>query len=208
LPAYLLSGAPDLDPLVLARELLHIRALLASEAVRLAALYGPEGALAPAREILARWSPKQPPAEQAKDEIAFFRAIVAASGVWPAMWLANAYFAPMLEVHELLAPLVGGSPSDYGAAMKRLLELVDAGDAEAALAHFHAWLARVDRTLLDRLGRALGAERPAREPKPRDKAEPKARAKNAKKTKPRRMSPGSSNARARTHRGAREEVLR
>jgi len=154
LPAYLLSGAPDMDPVVLATELLRIRSLLATEAVRLAALHAPAGALAPARAVLATWSRKRPVAEQAYDEIALFRAIVAASGVWPAMWMANAYFAPMGEVQALLAPVVGGPPADYATAMGRLLDLVEAGNAKAAVAHFTTWIERVDKTLLGRLAGA------------------------------------------------------
>ncbi len=161
LPAYLLSGAPDMDPVVLATELLRIRSLLATEAVRLACLHAPQGALAPARAIVERWSKKRPLAEQAYEEIALFRAIVGASGVWPAMWLANAYFAPMGEVQALLAPIGGGPPSDYGQVMTRLLDLIEAGNTKAALAHFSAWITRVDKTLLGRLAKVL---KPARTP--------------------------------------------
>lgn len=155
LPAYLAAGAGDADPLVLATELLRIRSLLAKEAVRLAALYARPEALRDARARLADWSAEKSPAEQARAEIALFRALVGASRVWPAIWLANAYFAPLDDLHAQFAPLVGGSPADFGAAMTTLLDLVEAGDEPRASKHFATWIDRVDRTLVDRLTAVL-----------------------------------------------------
>jgi len=179
LPAYLMAGAPDSDPFVLATELLRIRSLLATEAVRLASLHAPKGSLAPAREILGRFSPKRSPTEQAVEEIAFFRAIVAASRVWPAIWMANAYFAPMGQVQSLLAPIVGGPPADYAKSMSRLLDLIEAGDVDAATAFFTAWITRIDKVLLERVAKALRPEAPktsAKQTSNRSRTDSRARA--------------------------------
>src|SRR5689334_7018687 len=54
LPLYLLAGRFDRPAPVLARELLRMRQMLASEAVRLAARYAEADGLAEARRILAR----------------------------------------------------------------------------------------------------------------------------------------------------------
>lgn len=161
LPAYLAAGAGDTDPLVLATELLRMRSLLAKEAVRLAALYAPPGSIAAARTKLAAWRPDQPADAQARAEIAMFRALVGASRIWPAIWLANAYFAPLDALHAQFAPLVGGSPPDFGVSMSRLLDLVEAGDEPRATRHFAEWIERVDRALLARLSSAF---RPAPTP--------------------------------------------
>lgn len=155
LPAYLAAGAGDADPLVLATELLRIRSLLAKEAVRLAALYAKPEAIGDARAKLGEWSAEKSPAEQARAEIALFRALVGASRVWPAIWLANAYFGPLDDLHAQFAPLVGGSPADFGASMARLLDLVEAGDEPSASRHFATWIDRVDRSLVDRLTAVL-----------------------------------------------------
>ncbi|MFO0616458.1 MAG: GntR family transcriptional regulator [Polyangiaceae bacterium] len=161
LPAYLAAGAGDTDPIILATELLRMRSLLAKEAVRLAALYAKPGALRAAREKLAAWRPDQSPADQARAEIAMFRALVGASRIWPAIWLANAYFAPLDALHAQFAPLVGGSPPDFGASMERLLDLVEEGDEPRASKHFAEWIDRVDRALVARLTAAFRPESPA-----------------------------------------------
>jgi DNA-binding FadR family transcriptional regulator len=156
LPAYLAAAKFDKPLLTLAKELLHLRALLATEAVRLAAEHAPAGALGEAREVLARAVRARDPVEQAMAELELFRSIVSASEVWPAVWLANTYWAPLRETHALLAPALGGSPASFAEAMSRLLDLVEKRDADGAVKHLGRWLAKVDAALLDRLAEALG----------------------------------------------------
>lgn len=147
LPPYLASGRFDVPPAVLARELLHLRATLAGEAVRLAARYAPKGSLAEARKHLELPIADDPFAH-AMRELALFREMVIASRVWPAVWLANAYWSPMIELHRLFAPAIGGAPPDFLEAMRRMLDLVEARDEVGATAHVAAWLAAVDEKLL------------------------------------------------------------
>jgi DNA-binding FadR family transcriptional regulator len=158
LPFYVLAGRFDRPAGVLARELLAVRTLLAAQAVRLAARYADQAALAEARALLAR-SPglAHDPVAHGNNELDFFRALVSASGIWPAVWLANVFWAPMRELHDRFAGLVGSVPADYTAQMGRLLDLVEAGDAVGAEAHIVAWFERVDASLVGQLEMLLGA---------------------------------------------------
>jgi DNA-binding FadR family transcriptional regulator len=158
IPSYLLAGRFDQPIPILAKELLRTRALLAGEAARLAALYAPAGSLAEARRILAR-APEleRDPVAHQWNELELFRAIVCSSGIWPAVWLANVFWAPMRDIQAGLAPAVGRVPPGYQAAMERLLELIEARDAEAATQHVRAWFDRIDAELLGELGRVFGA---------------------------------------------------
>ena len=161
LPSYVLAGRFDLPADALAQELLRMRALLAREAVRLAALYAPPGALLEARAILAAAAAERDPAAHALLELDLFRALVCSSGIWPAVWLANSFWAPMRELQALLAPAVGTPPADFEAAMGRLLDLIEARDAAGAERHLAAWIARVDGAILQVMARALGQGEPA-----------------------------------------------
>lgn len=166
LPDYLAAGLGAGDALRLVPELLHLRSLLAREATRLAARYATGGSLAPAREALADLTRSQGPTETALAELRFFRALVIASGIWPAVWLGNAFWAPMREVNALLAPLAGGPPPGHAEALTKLLDLVEAGKERAALSHLDKFLAVVDRILVGRLG-AHFAGRPEKKKQPR-----------------------------------------
>lgn len=164
LPWYVLAGRFDRPVTALARELLGIRSLLALEAVRLAVRYADRAGLTEARAILAR-APglAKDPARHAENELELFRALVCASGIWPAVWLANAFWAPMRALHAELAGAVGAVPKDYQAQMERLLDLVAAKRETDAEKHLERWLAKVDARLTAALQTALGdeADKPA-----------------------------------------------
>lgn len=154
LPHFLVAGGPP-SP-VLARELLHLRSLLATEAVRLAARYASVGSLVEARRVLAAApAVEADPVAHALTELDLFRALVVASGVWPAVWLANAFWAPMRELYDLLAPWVGRVPRGWQRHMEGLIDRIERGDADAAVEHVAGWLARVDERLLSDLDEAL-----------------------------------------------------
>ena len=162
LPSYVMSGRFDRPVAVLARELLGVRTLLAAEAVRLAARYADRKALAEARALLARApSLAHDPVAHGINELDFFRALVSASGIWPAVWLANVFWAPMRELHDRFAGIVGLTPPDYQERMGRLMDLIEAGDAAAASAHVTAWFARVDAELVGKLEALLAFASPA-----------------------------------------------
>lgn len=156
LPAYVLAGQFDVPAGALARELLHIRSMLAVEAVRLAARYAVSAGLVEPRRLLrhAR-SLARDKLGHALNEIELFRAIVQASGIWPAVWLANVYWAPVRELHGRLAPLLGGPPADYQAAMTAVLDRIEQRDEAAATELIRRFFERVDASLLGQLERTL-----------------------------------------------------
>src|SRR5277367_6016908 len=125
LPWYIVAGRFDRPVGVLARELLGVRTLLAAQAVRLAARYAEPPAIAEARAILAR-APDLAgdPIAHGINELDLFRSLVTGSGIWPAVWLANVFWAPMRELHERLAGAVAHVPADYQAQMTRLVDLI------------------------------------------------------------------------------------
>jgi DNA-binding FadR family transcriptional regulator len=160
LPYYLGVPAGLADAPRMLRELLRMRRLLAGEAVRLAARYGDADGIAAVRRMLESSKQTTDPAVHALRELDVFRGLVVSSGIWPAVWFANAFWGPMRELHGLLAPIAGGPPADYDAAMSRLVDLVAARDEARALAHLERWLDKVDRELEGRLVAAFGAEAP------------------------------------------------
>ena len=157
LPAYVLAGRFDRPVGVLARELLGVRTLLATQAVRLAARYGDPETIARAREILRR-APALAgdTAAHGANELELFRTLVTGSGIWPAVWLANVFWGPMRELHDRLAGAVGKVPADYQAQMTRLIDLIEQRDDARAEAHVIAWFARVDAHLVPELEQILG----------------------------------------------------
>lgn len=159
LPWYVLAGRFDRPAPAFARELLHMRALLAGEAVRLAALYGDRRGLAQARAALDR-APglASDPVAHADNDLVIFSALVTSSAMWPAVWLANVFWAPLRELDNKIAGAVRIVPPDYQAVMERVLDLVEARDAVTAQAEILAFFTRVDRQLLASLEAVLGAQ--------------------------------------------------
>jgi DNA-binding FadR family transcriptional regulator len=165
LPWYVLAGRFDRPVGVLARELLGMRTLLAAQAVRLAARYAEPSTLAEAKAILARApSLAKDPAAHGRNDLDFFRALVTGSGIWPAVWLANTFWAPMRELHEQLVGAVGQVPRDYQEHMTRLVELIEKRASAKAEAHVVAWFSRVDAGLVPQLELLLGFAAGAGEP--------------------------------------------
>ncbi len=158
LPAYVRLGRFDVAPAVLARELLSLRTTMACEAVRLAARYADDEALQEARAHLARAPALEgDPAAHAKNELEMFRALVLASGMWPAAWMVNAFWAPLRELNGTLAPALGAVKPRFQSTMERLLRLIAARDEEAALAHVRTWFVGVDRELVRLIEQLSGA---------------------------------------------------
>ena len=178
LPYYLGVPAGLADAPRMLRELLRMRRLLAGEAVRLAARYGEAEGIAAVRRMLESSKETTDPAQHALRELDVFRGLVVSSGIWPAVWFANAFWGPMRELHGLLAPIAGGPPADYDEAMSRLVDLVAARDEMRALAHLDRWLDKVDRELEGRLVAAFGEGAPlARSTPPPRPARPSSRRK-------------------------------
>jgi DNA-binding FadR family transcriptional regulator len=158
LPWYVMTGRFDRPAPVFARELLHMRTLLAGEAVRLAALYGDRRGLAQARAALDR-APELAgdPVAHADNDLVIFSALVMSSAMWPAVWLANVFWGPLRELDGKIAGAVRLIPPDYQEAMERVLDLVEARDAVAAQREVTAFFERIDRQLLTSLEAVLSA---------------------------------------------------
>jgi GntR family transcriptional repressor for pyruvate dehydrogenase complex len=154
LPAYVLAGRFDQPPLVLAREMLRMRTLMAVEAVHLAALYA-EPPLTDVRALLAE-RPVDALAHTRR-ELAVFRALVRGSKVWPAVWLANAFFGPLDALLEVLVPLVGGAPPGSERELARVVDRIEAKDEPGATSAVRAYFDRADAKLLVVLEKQLGA---------------------------------------------------
>jgi GntR family transcriptional repressor for pyruvate dehydrogenase complex len=159
LPWYVMAGRFDRPLPALASELLHIRRLLAGEAVRLAALYGDRRGIAQARVALDR-APElaSDPIAHADNDLVIFSALVTSSAMWPAVWLANVFWGPMRELHNKIAGVVGIVPPDYQAVMERVLDLVELRDAATAQAEIVRFFERLDRDLLTSFEAVLGAQ--------------------------------------------------
>jgi GntR family transcriptional repressor for pyruvate dehydrogenase complex len=164
LSPYLLSGAADLPPRALASELLRLRSWLAREAARLAATHANRVRLRAARAVLARApSLEATPYEHALNELELFREYVHASGVWPAAWLANAFWRPLRELYEVLAPAIARVPARFQSTMEDVHVRVERGDAAGADEALARWFHEVDGLLLrevEGLLEAMGGERP------------------------------------------------
>lgn len=167
---YLRFGRFDQPPAVMARELLGLRTLLATEAVRLAARHARPADIQPARARLAEAKELAgEPIAHAKSELAFFRALVVASRVWPAVWLANSFWGPMHDLLDLLGPFVAKVRPDHQRRMEKILSLIEAQEEARAVEHVSSWLADVDRTLVASVEGAFSTEEtatsaPARKP--------------------------------------------
>jgi DNA-binding FadR family transcriptional regulator len=166
LPSYLFSvaakreGGDGRDPsaAILALELLRLRSMLAAEAVRLAARYADRDSLAEARTILAGAPALEPdPVAHALNELELFRALVFASRIWPAAWLANVFWAPMRELYAVLAPSIGSVAPDFQEQMEGLLDRIERRDEAGAAEHLASWLDRVDDRLLGQLQDVLSS---------------------------------------------------
>jgi GntR family transcriptional regulator, transcriptional repressor for pyruvate dehydrogenase complex len=158
LPTYLRSGRFDTDPLTLGREMLRLRTMMATEAVRLAAAYAEDAALDEARACLER-APEleSDPAAHALNELDFYRALVFASRIYPAAWLVNSLWAPLRELNAVLAPALGAVRPDFQPTMTKLLDHVERGDEAQALVVVTEWFDKVDAAIADLLGATLEA---------------------------------------------------
>lgn len=155
LPTYLRLGRIE-NGEVMARELLRLRMVMATEAARLAAIYAEPAALDEARRHL-ELAPglESDPGAHALNELDFYRALVAASGIWPATWVVNALWAPLREINAELAPALGRVPANFQATMENLLGRIEASDEAGSVAVVRAWFTRIDAEQLRRITELL-----------------------------------------------------
>jgi GntR family transcriptional regulator, transcriptional repressor for pyruvate dehydrogenase complex len=159
LPAYIRAGRFDASPATIAREMLHLRTLMASEAARLAACHAPKPALAEARQRLAAAPAlEKDPAAHALNELELYRALVIASGMWPAAWMVNAFWEPLREINTLFAPAMGPVPPEFQKTMTKVLDHIEQRNAKAAVRLIEQWFTQVDAVLVGIIEAALSAQ--------------------------------------------------
>jgi DNA-binding FadR family transcriptional regulator len=157
LPAFVRLGIRDVPAARIAREMLHMRALMATEAVRLAARYASASSLAEARACLDRAAALEgDPVAHALNELELYRAFVVASGVWPVVWTVNAMWAPLKELNMMFAPAMGAVKSDFQLTMERIFAAIVARDEVTSSATVRAWFERIDSELVRIIELALG----------------------------------------------------
>ena len=166
LPAFLQGGRFEVPLSVMASELLRIRTLMACEAVRLAARYATREGLADARARLGDAPALQDdPVRHASNELELYRALVAASGIWPAAWLVNSFWGPLGEAHRMLAPVMGPVPAGFQRTMEEVLDHIDQRRELEAVALVQRWFERVDADLVAVLETAVASVRKGAERK-------------------------------------------
>ena len=152
LPAYLAAGRFEHPLPVVTGELLQTRRFLATEAARLAATYAVAADLAPAKAIQKRLvGLTGDPVVHTLTEMELFRELLLASKMWPSVWLANAFWAPLRALHERFAGAVGYVPDGHAAMVKALFARVERRDAEGAAKVVGAHFTRVDAVVLPML---------------------------------------------------------
>jgi len=155
LPAYLRHGAPAADPSALARtvcDVLELRRRLVLDCLRVVAARIPCCRLTVARDALHHaWRSRHDPHAFAADDLAVVRAIIDAAGFLPGLWLLNRLSEIYLAIARTLTGVLG-PPPDYVDAHERLLDALERGDHDTALATLDTYLQRHDTRLLAAFG--------------------------------------------------------
>lgn len=159
LPAYAAAAQFDRPLGIMIRELLRMRRLFALEAVRLAAMYATAESLAPLRRYIGMLADSGDPLQHANAELDMFRELTHASGIWPAAWLANAFWGPMREIHERFAPIVGFIPENYVTTLEETFRCMERHDADGAVLLLAKHFDEVDRHLAIQLDELLPTQK-------------------------------------------------
>jgi GntR family transcriptional regulator, transcriptional repressor for pyruvate dehydrogenase complex len=152
LPAYLAHAQFDHPLPVLVGELLQVRKMLAMEAARLAGRYAKEGSLAGAKKRTRRLLELEgEPAAHAVEEVELYRDLLVASAIWPAVWMANAFWEPLRDVHQTFAGSIGFVPAGHQTMLSTLFALLERREADRAVELVRGHFDAVDRTIMPRI---------------------------------------------------------
>jgi DNA-binding FadR family transcriptional regulator len=154
LPAYLRWGRPVPGQPTIARmlvDLLALRRALFVDVIRLVAARVQPGGTVAARIALDRaWGLRDQPRLFQREDFQVIRAVCAAAGLLPALWVMNRIAGVYLDVAETISNTFK-IPTDYYEAHTRLLDALDRGDADAACAILSDYLERHDSALVSAL---------------------------------------------------------
>ncbi len=151
--AYLRYGKPDLHQPTIGRlliDLFAMRRAVVLEVIRLTAARVPRGGTQGARLAMARaWSLRGQPA-YAREDFEVMRQIVEAARFTPGLWLLNRFADVWLDGASAL-PVAVRAPDDYVAVHTRFFDLIENGDADAAVALMAEYLERHDSKIVNAL---------------------------------------------------------
>lgn len=167
LPPYVALGRFEVPPAALLETMLRLRRSMACEAVRLASELAADERLDEAAALLARApSLEADPVAHALNELEFYRSLVCASEMWPAVWTLNALWSPLHEINRLFAPAIGPVRRDFQRTMETLLEKIRSKEADDAVEYADSWFKKVDGHLMRTLAALFGESAPqSRQPK-------------------------------------------
>jgi DNA-binding FadR family transcriptional regulator len=151
LPAYLRYGrpGPGRPPVArLAADILLLRRLTLVDMVRMMGGRVPAGGTRAARDNAERaWAERENPVAFAELDFQVIRALAEAAHSFPAMWMINRISGVYLDIAHTLSGVIA-PPAEYLTFYRRLLDTVEAGDADGAARDLDAYLARHDKKLL------------------------------------------------------------
>lgn len=147
--AYMRYGKPDAKQPSIARILLDMFAMrraVVLEVIKLTATRIAPGGTAAARLAMARaWSMREQPS-YAREDFEVMRTLVEAAQFTPGLWLLNRvstiWFDAAAALHFAVKP-----PADYVATHTKFFDLLERGEADAAVALMTAYLERHDAQL-------------------------------------------------------------
>jgi DNA-binding FadR family transcriptional regulator len=96
--------------------------------------------------VARAWSMRDQPA-YAHEDFQVMRQIVEAAKFTPGLWLLNRVANIWLDASSALRFAIR-APDDYVAAHTRFFDLIEAGDADTAVAHMGTYLERHDQKLV------------------------------------------------------------
>ena len=156
LAAYARYGKPEREQPGIVRivlDVLAMRRAVALEVIRLTAPRIPKGGTTAARAAMARaWSLREH-ADYAREDYEVMRTITEAAQFTPGLWLLNLLSEVWFDCAATLRFAVR-PPDDYVAVYTEFFELLEAGDADAAVKLMAEYLERHDAKMATALGQA------------------------------------------------------
>jgi DNA-binding FadR family transcriptional regulator len=151
---YLRYGKPEPHQPSLGRvvlDMLEMRRAMVSEIIRVTTSRVPKGGTASARLAMARaWSMRNEPSYP-REDFEVIRALVESAKFTPGLWLLNQVAHIYLDLASTLRTALK-APEDYVQVHSKLLDLVEAGDSDAAYKLMNDYLTRHDAQLTAVMG--------------------------------------------------------
>ena len=148
--AYLRYGKPDLNQPTIGRlliDLFAMRRAVVLEVIRLTASRVPRGGTQGARLAMARaWSLRGQPG-YAREDFEVMRSVVEAARFTPGLWLLNRFADVWVDGASALQFAIR-APDDYVPVHTKFFDLIENGEADAAVALMAEYLDRHDQKIV------------------------------------------------------------